>query len=356
MERQRDIPSYVTTSSSSSKNKNRSTSWCIKVSVAFLFIGISCLSLVLKTSTLFTPQEPKETKMSGGGRDWNINDDGTISSKHMNDLVLGRGFEPLTLVEKGSDRQLVFDDDIITDLKKGESYVVLKLKSHPGRGIGKRSEVEQLDGSLRYEESAIVSESEAIRVRYEDSKFLKLANENLVFDYSPLKSVMRRTVNFVGGTNEFFPTKVSGGRRDWIINYDGTIAPKLYPDVVLGTAPAPLVLVPRGSSSQCILEHASLLKAGKIVNTTLLSHPGSAIGKMSSDEHLSSDRSWRYTESAILPSSEAIQIQYEESNYISLPEQELVFDVSYWKLTEGSVINFVGSVTRLDREIRKEDS
>merc|ERR1712176_35742 len=107
------------------------------------------------------------------------------------------------------------------------------------------------------------------------------------------------------------------------------------------------VLVKQGSPHRFVFEHVEELRDGVIVNATLKSHPGMAIGKKYDDERVTGDHAWRYIQSAIVPEEEAIQIQMKMDNYIALPGEDLVFDVSYWKIVEGNTVNFVGSTKRV---------
>merc|ERR1711862_1006722 len=54
------------------------------------------------------------TKLGGGGRDWILNNDGTISAKHHPHFVLGlsdsTNISGLSLVTRGSPFQAVFED------------------------------------------------------------------------------------------------------------------------------------------------------------------------------------------------------------------------------------------------------
>ena len=85
---------------------------------------------------------------------------------------------PLVLTRRGSGNQCVFSENKARVLRNGGA-VILSLESHPGGGIGKKYLQEQRHGPWRYIESAGCSQHEAISVRYEDGKFIKLTNIHL---------------------------------------------------------------------------------------------------------------------------------------------------------------------------------
>ena len=68
--------------------------------------------------------------------------------------------------------------------------------------------------------------------KYEDGAFIKLANDDLVFDVAFWNMSVGNAVN-VDGTSAKEKTKLGGGGRDWVIN-DGTIGAKHFPHLVLG--------------------------------------------------------------------------------------------------------------------------
>jgi hypothetical protein len=137
----------------------------------------------------------------------------------------------MTLVPRGSAYQCIFTH--AANLKKGETST-LSLNSHPGIGIGKQYLEERRSGPWRFIESGRCAEGASIRVRYEDGKFIKLADDDLVFDVSHGRMEVGITVNYVGGTSSWDRTKQGGANRDWTINDDGTISAKHHPHLVLG--------------------------------------------------------------------------------------------------------------------------
>ena len=139
-------------------------------------------------------------------------------------------FDQVILVEKGDPNACVFEH--ATELKKGE-LVPLTLSSHPRKAIAKQYDTERHYEEWRYIESQGDDAQNAINVRYEEFTFLKLNDDDLVFDVAFWDMRPGTPVNFVGGSSHE-KTYSYGGGRDFIINDDGTIACKHYPNLVLG--------------------------------------------------------------------------------------------------------------------------
>jgi len=187
-----------------------------------------------------------KTKLGGGGRDWVINSDGTISPKHQRHLALGvqsRERAPMILVRKGDPGMLTFKN--ASRLRNGET-VNLSLSSHYGMGVSRMYNEEKRFGPWRYTESC-VSSNTPISVSYTSNNYIKLADADLVFDVSFWKMEPGNTVNFVGGTNAKEKTMLGGGGRDWIIDDDGSISPKRHSHLSLGccleSSPEPEIAV-----------------------------------------------------------------------------------------------------------------
>jgi hypothetical protein len=103
-----------------------------------------------------------------------------------------------------------------------------------------------------------------------------------------------------------------------------------------------LVLTRKGSSNQCIFDRSGDLRSGQAVRLALLSHSGMIITKMYPEEK--SFGPWRYTESDCQEGGrlEAITVRLEDNEFIKLVDCDLVFDVSFWSMNVGTVVNFVG--------------
>lgn len=141
-------------------------------------------------------------------------------------------FDQMILVEKGDVNQCIFEH--AAAIKSGE-IKPLTLSSHPGKSIAKQYKVERYLGEWRYIESKGGNVDEAIQVKYEDFTFLKLADDDLVFDVAFWQMKVGTPVNFVGGSAPD-KTYMYGGGKDFVINDDGTISCKHQPSLVLGFA------------------------------------------------------------------------------------------------------------------------
>ena len=137
----------------------------------------------------------------------------------------------MILTERGASNRCVFAE---TSKLRAGGTVKLTLKSHPGQGIGKKYLEERRAGPWRYIESGCGPTDVAVSVKYEDGAFIKLANDDLVFDVAFWNMSVGTAVNFVGGTNAKAKTKLNGRGREWVINGDGTIGAKHFPHLVLG--------------------------------------------------------------------------------------------------------------------------
>ena len=116
------------------------------------------------------------TKKGGGGRDWTINDDGTISAKHHPHLVLGVQVPGMILVNRDSPERCIFEE--AAKLKAG-GKASLTLKSHPGQGIGKKYLDERWAGPWRYIESGCGPAEFAVSVKYEGESRVKREKQTL---------------------------------------------------------------------------------------------------------------------------------------------------------------------------------
>jgi len=340
---------------------NGSLKYILFAVVACSLLVVSALRAVYTNFDTIKGMWPKHvgcgnTKTKGGGRDWIVNSDGTISAKHGSedgdDLVLGVGKSPMVLVKKGDKRQFIFNLEDLKALKDGETRP-FSFKSKVGveeesAFIGKMYTSEKYavfpnGQKWRYIESVkTMDEENAINVKYVSDQFLSLVNDDLVFDVSYWKYAENVAVNFVGGGNAESPTLLEGGGRSFILNLDdGTIALSPDRDLVLGEGHPAMVLVKRGDPKQIILEKSAEFAEGKIVPAILSSPPGLSLGRKWPGEKVFEE--WRYSESTFYYNDEkAILLQYEDNNFIGLPGEDLVFDVSFWKMNEGNTVNFVG--------------
>merc|ERR1712100_707396 len=178
-----------------------------------------------------TNQGKERTKLGGGGRDFVLNDDATISPKNAPQFCLGlRSKMPkMVLTAKGDSNACVFEAFPST----------MRLRSHPGFGVGFKYSEERRFGPWRYIESELVAATDAVHAKW-DGDFVMISGRDLCLDVAHWKMEEGNTVNFVGGTTTKEPTKKGGGGRDWVANKDGTISAKHHPHLVLGlSGPAP---------------------------------------------------------------------------------------------------------------------
>uniref|UniRef100_A0A7S2H6M5 Uncharacterized protein n=1 Tax=Helicotheca tamesis TaxID=374047 RepID=A0A7S2H6M5_9STRA len=330
---------------SSANSKPSCLKWLLISAVVALSWGALASLFKFSSKWCWSP-----TKLPAGGRDWVLNlDDGTISSKHAPDLVLGVGKAPMVLVNHGDEQQFVFDS--LEALKKGEMAPLMLLHGDgktAEEAVGVGIEHPTFYTSVGDQKYAVLGTIETSNVgdvavvRYEDDRYVSLVNEDMVLDIAFWKYEEGNEVNFVGGADGKTPTKVGGGGRDFVLNLgDGTIASKVDPTLVLGRGSPPLVLVKRGDPNQLVFSDLDELAKGKTIAATATSPSGFVIGKKYDEERTSEH--WRYIESSLSKEPEAaIQIYFEDDNYIMLSNADLVFDVSYWKLYEGNTVNFVG--------------
>jgi len=111
-------------------------------------------------------------------------------------------------------------------------------------------------------------------------------------------------------------------------------------DTVKGNSGPGLCLVKKGDKHQLRFRFAPNLKSGESVPALLGGvHDGMAIGR----EYLEEKRheEWRYTESALGPGA-GVQLKLERGEFLKLQDSDLVLDVAFWKMAEGTPVNFVG--------------
>merc|ERR1712232_249234 len=301
------------------------------------------------------------TLKAGGGRDWTLNlEDKTISPKHDDSLVLGAyPFTPLVLTGRGEPNQIIFSPDQLKALQDGQDIISLS-------GVGlqyPKEDMKEYSGWL-YTEAATAQDL-SLSLQYVDENFLVTKDNkgvDMVLDISFWQYNEGNTVNFVrslkddGSKNKkdqhwwdfLFKHKtfLYGGGRDWIINVeDGTISPKHAPLLALGFGPRRLILTTKSSSSAQKFDNLDELASGETVKLTL-SDGDEGLGKMYTDERFVDQ--YRYIESKMVGSEDAVPVKYVMNNYIATAEdgvaedKALVLDVSYWKMVDGNTVNFVG--------------
>ena len=105
-----------------------------------------------------------------------------------------------------------------------------------------------------------------------------------------------------------------------------------------------LILTQKGSANQCIFDYSDRLRNGQAVPLVLLSHTGMTITKQYLGERMFGP--WRYIESSCMEGgshdASTVSVRWEDNEYLKLVDCDLVFDVAFWKMEVGTVVNFVG--------------
>jgi hypothetical protein len=110
---------------------------------------------------------------------------------------------------------------------------------------------------------------------------------------------------------------------------------------VSGWSTGPLVLVKRGDSRQCVFTEAAKLKAGETASLELNSIPNVGLGKKYLKPQQFED--WLFIESKGVPRSNSTYVRYEDGIFLKLADEDLVLDVSEWKMIEGNTVKYVGA-------------
>merc|ERR1712046_134040 len=188
------------------------------------------------------------TYLNGGGRDFRVNPDGSISLFSHPHLALGV-FDPetkpsrtsrvidsgLVLVRAGSPGVLRFDH--FQALQAGMAAPLTCNASHPGNGIGTKYPEERMLGEWRYTESKMVAAQNACMAQLVQGKFIKRVDANLVLDVAFWVFQEGTAVNWAGGGSDS-RTYLNGGGRDFRVNPDGSISLVNHPHLALGVSAA----------------------------------------------------------------------------------------------------------------------
>jgi len=107
-----------------------------------------------------------------------------------------------------------------------------------------------------------------------------------------------------------------------------------------------MVLVRKGSRSACVFANAQSMKTGRTQPLVLASHPGKAIGMAPSGKQFTGPYTYILSELVDLnePNSHAAKVHY-DGEFIWIANEDLVFDVAFWKYEQGNTVNFVGDAT-----------
>jgi len=118
----------------------------------------------------------------------------------------------------------------------------------------------------------------------------------------------------------------------------------IYNDAKPSAVGTRLVLVKRGSPRQAIFSDIGLLMEGGVASTRLDSHGNNGqLGKLFPEERRWHE--WRYIHGQCVSndSNQAIKLKYEDNNYLKVVGYDLVLDVEFWKMNEGTTVNYVGA-------------
>ena len=185
----------------------------------------------------------KETFKGGGGRNFTLNPDGTMSPSHAPHLVLGLNPPDCTLVNKGVMQALVLTPDAVQALRSGQ-VAALTLASHPGYAIVPKTDGPRRidDWHVAYQHLGVGPASTAMKVRQEGPFLLSAhpSTHEFILDvpfgvlkvhchgeHGPLPIA---AINLERGTNK----EHHNAARLFQLNNDGTLSPQKAPHLVFG--------------------------------------------------------------------------------------------------------------------------
>ena len=154
----------------------------------------------------------------------------------------------------------------------------------------------------------------AMRVRL-DGEFIVREHDERVLDIAWWKYEVGNTLSILRST-ACHPghTRYGNGGRSFVINYDGTISPRLAQHLVLGAGKPTFSFVPAGSPLVCRFQQAAALAAGQQVPLTLASHPGLAVVQL--HEPREAYHEWHYKALGIGPARNAVVASRQGSMFV----------------------------------------
>jgi len=185
-----------------------------------------------------------DTFKDGGGRDFVINPDGTVSPAHATEFVLG-WLPALCLVRRGSPYSCVFDTKSLRDGARGAP---LTLLSHPGQAIVKLHDAPGTHEDWHYIRLGVEEEKAAqerlVKVNVGSRLFAVPSNgpqpHDLVLDIAFGRYEQFNQVNLVGHKHgNRSRTYDNAHGRAFTINPDGTVSPARASKFVLGIPSPP---------------------------------------------------------------------------------------------------------------------
>lgn len=128
------------------------------------------------------------------------------------------------------------------------------------------------------------------------------------------------------------------------INIEAGLTQPELPPQPFGS-PNCLALVDAGNPNKCFFKEADTLRAGRSAPLALggAAFEGLAVAKRYTGERHHGE--WRYIESGVATAPHALTVQY-NNGFLELPNEDLVFDISFWRFDVGNTVNFVGGGQR----------
>lgn len=188
------------------------------------------LSVLSEQTCPFKRRVESDPSRAGGGRDFRLNPDGTISPCAAPEFVLGVAPPRLVLVPPGSPRRCVFDN--ADALRAGKGSVPLTLANFPGVAIVPMYPHPRTIGEWSYLEVAAGPASAALCAHLE-APFIVSEVDNRVLDVAMWRYQEGEGISVVKGASQA-RTRLGGGGRDWVVNNGGTVSPAHATGFVLG--------------------------------------------------------------------------------------------------------------------------
>jgi len=240
----------------------------------------------------------------------------------------------LVLLPKGHKDAIVFDV-----LKSNQVVVPLTLKSHEGYGLELMYPNERDYKGYKYIEITMGHAESAVKAWY-DGTFVTLAGSTMVLDITFWKYEEGNTVNFVKPPGSEDPRNRGGG-RSFRLESDGTMSSIKAPQFVLGLKEITkrLKLVEKGSKNVMILDNFLYNKGDTPL--TLKSHPGKALTLGKFGNYMG----YLYYEIHLGEAGNAARASY-DGEFVTLADDNKVFDVAFWDYRVGNEVNFVSAPMR----------
>ena len=142
--------------------------------------------------------------ISGGGRDFVWNEDGSIATKLNPNLVLGKAFPKIVLVHQDSSQKLVLEH--AEELANRKTVPMMLVKN--GASVSKRYNETREFGPWHYVESQVAND-DAVSIRF-DGNFILVDGEEFALGVSFWNMEEGTPVNLVGGDDRANGDKMEG--------------------------------------------------------------------------------------------------------------------------------------------------